>query len=313
MPVFAYQSLNSNASSDHGVSASNSQHFTRMTHDHSATNHQGPWLLVPPTNPNVEPHELLHGPSQMISTASAGKMNKGQHDNASFRSLVEGKARLNHQHLGQAFGQSCDLMVFGELNSEHAEWATLKNSAGPIFKTSTPAKACNCFSVHATNNSQHRFVGDGQGWIAIKSYGVLAVFVHVPNSVAKSADAAKVFYGAIRNQLLQSNAGVIDIIMGDTNQGSNDFTHTVVSEALGQTFADAHTGSSIQPFDAHNREFQGTNSTGTKKYDVAVYNTQSVRVNRLIYLSQFAPTSHQSWEAVAITDHMGIGVEVERI
>ncbi|ABC30846.1 hypothetical protein HCH_04136 [Hahella chejuensis KCTC 2396] len=89
MPVFAYQSLNSNASSDHGVS----------------------------------------------------RENKGQHDNASFRSLVEGKARLNHQHLGQAFGKSCDLMVFGELNSEHAEWATLKNSAGPIFKTSTPTQA----------------------------------------------------------------------------------------------------------------------------------------------------------------------------
>ncbi|MBB3060871.1 hypothetical protein [Microbulbifer rhizosphaerae] len=311
MPIFAYQSLNSNSSTEHGISASNSQHFTRMTHNHLASS-GGRWALGMPTAEGASPDVPVQGPAELLSTASQGYMNKGQNDNAGFLSMIEGKARQTHQHLIRALG-GCDLLVYGELDGSHSQWSSMQQNAGQLFSASSASKSCNCFSVHKSNGSMHKLLGEGTGWIAIKSNNVNAVFVHVPNAIAKSESDTVNFYRAINNHLMHSGAGQIDIIMGDTNQPRDGFTQGAASKAVGQVFADAHPGTTIQPYDSYQRSFGGTNSTGTSKYDVAVYNTGTVRVGNMIYLSQCTPVSDQSSRHVAaVTDHMGIGVEVTK-
>ncbi|WP_249383908.1 hypothetical protein [Chitinivorax sp. B] len=315
MPVFAYQSLNSNASIDHGVGASKSQYFTRVTHDHSAKISSGGWMLSLPINPNLAPDIPLYGPAQLLPTAAQGYMNKGQHDDITFRDMVQRKALQTHQNLIRAFGTGFNLLVYGELDSGHSDWASMQQSAGRLLRVSSAEMACNSFSVHADNQrGMHRYLGEGQGWIAVESYGVVAVFVHVPNAIATSDNKTIDFYAAINKKILQAGAGGIDIIMGDTNQASNGFTPKVVTSALGQSFEDAHPQSTIQPYDSYQRDFQGTNSTGTKKYDVAVYNRQTVKVKEMIYLTQFTPVSSQSsYMTAAVTDHMGVAVRVEKV
>ncbi|SDZ75507.1 hypothetical protein [Microbulbifer marinus] len=309
MPIFAYQSLNSNSSTEHGISASNSQHFTRMTHDSIAAN-SSRWMLSMPTADGVAPHVPVHGPAELLSTAQQGYMAKGRHDDASFLAMVQGKARQTHQQLIRALG-GCDLLVYGELDGSHSAWNSMQQNAGQLFSVSSASKACNCFSVHAANNSQHRALGEGFGWVAIRTGNVNAVFVHVPNAIAKSESAAVDFYKGINNHLLHLGAGQIDIIMGDTNQPSNGFTQRILGRAVGQAFADAHPGATIQPYDSYQRSFGGTNSTGSRKYDVAVYNTATVGVDNMVYLSQCTPVSGQNGSsAAAVTDHMGIGIEV---
>jgi len=165
------------------------------------------------------------------------------------------------------------------------------------------------FSVHSGQTAVHQPVGSGDGWIAMKCYNVLVVFVHVPNAIAKSDSACQTFYATIQSQCLQEGAGAIDVIMGDTNQSSADFTQRVVSVSLNTNFVNAHSGTSIEPFDTYQRSFKGTNATGTKKYDVAVYNADTVTLKNVIYLTQFIATESG---AAAVTDHMGIGVHVEK-
>ena len=135
------------------------------------------------------------------------------------------------------------------------------------------------------------------------------VLVHVPNAIAKQASACQIFYATIQNQCLQTGAGVIDVIMGDTNQSSADFTQKVVSTTLKTNFVNAHSGANIEPYDTYQRSFKGTNATGTKKYDIAVYNADTVQLKNVIYLTQFIATESG---AAAVTDHMGIGVHVEK-
>jgi len=311
MPVIAYQSLNSNASTEHNVDASNSQYFTRMAHNKVASSTTDAWKLKMPTAPvGVSPYVPILGPPHLVESAPQGFMKKGAHDNATFLSMVENKARQSLQNLHRAFGGCCDIIVFGELDSSNTAWSSMEDHAGPRISHADPDKACNCFSVHTSaQTGVHQPVGSGEGWIAMKCYNILVVFVHVPNAIAKSKSACQRFYTDIQNTLLQAGAGAIDLIMGDTNQSSPGFTHTVVSAALNTTFVDAHPASDIQPFDTLATSFGGTNATGTKKYDVAVYNTSTVTVKGIIYLSQFVSTESG---AAAMTDHMGIGVHMEK-
>jgi hypothetical protein len=263
-----------------------------------------------PTAQGAAPTEPVYGPAHLVSSAQKGFMNKGQHSDSSFLSMVEGKARQSHQNLIRALGP-CDVMVFGELDASNNQWSSMQQNAGQLFATSSMNKTCNCFSVHAAPNAIQMPVQEGTGWVAIKSGNVTAVFVHVPNAIAKNESQVADFYKEINNKLLHAGMGQIDLIMGDTNQPRNGFTQQAVSKAVGNIFADAHPGSSIQPFDSHERSFGGTNSTGSIKYDVAVYNTATVRVEQMIYLSQCTPVrNEQGHFAAAVTDHMGIGVKV---
>src|SRR5690606_21935135 len=87
--VLAYQSLNSNSSSSHGVKASNSQPFTRMAHNHSAQSAQ-PWKLDYPIAESATPNVPIHGPAQLLPTAPMDYMDKGQHSDTEFLTMVEG-------------------------------------------------------------------------------------------------------------------------------------------------------------------------------------------------------------------------------
>lgn len=318
MPIFAYQSLNSNNSSRHGISASNSQQLTVDTHNRIAQN-SGKWMLSMPTADGVEPHIPIEGPAELVRSAPVGTMDKvvkqGKEvpkvDDKRFLRMVEGKARQAHQHIYREFQGSCDVLVYGELDGANSEWSSLQQNAGGLFAASSAQRACNCFSIHTHHANAVTFLGEGEGWVAIKSYGVIAVFVHVPNKYAKDESKAANFYGRIRSSLLQAqDGGIIDVIMGDTNQTRNGFTERVLKAALGQDFADAHPDTNIVPLDSYKRSFGGTNSTAKKKYDLAVYNTETVALSRMVYLSQCAPESR---EAVAVTDHMGVAIEIKKV
>ncbi|WP_390590805.1 hypothetical protein [Simiduia litorea] len=312
MPIFFYQSLNSNSSSQHGISASKAQRFTRDTHDAQAASSEA-WKLSMPTAPGASPEVPVHGPAQLVKSAAQGYMGKGQHSDHQFLAMVEGKARDTHQHLVRQFGRSCDILVYGELDGNNAEWSSMQSHAGNLVIASSTGKACNSFSVHASNTSNHEFLGSGMGWIAIKSGNVNAVFVHVPNAIAKSEDAAVSFYQTINRELVAKGKGAIDIVMGDTNQSSPEFTPRVLSRALGAVCRNATKATDLTPVDSHNRSFKGTNSNATKMYDVAVYNSASVSIGKEAYLSQStAVSSNNKNLAAAVTDHMGIAIEVTK-
>lgn len=240
-------------------------------------------------------------------------MAKGKHDNTSFLHMIEDKARQTHQHIYRSMGQACDLLVYGEMDANHSDWSQFSGNAGQLVTATSTGKACNSFSVHASNATQHTPLGSGMGWIAIKSGNVNVVFVHVPNSIAKSRNAATQFYSRINTHLIQSGHGAIDLVMGDTNQSSGGFTPSVVSEATGSRFIDAQAGSNITPFDSYKRSFGGTNSKGTMKYDVAVYNSNTVSIGNIDYLSQSTPVQHLGEShAAAVTDHMGLMIQVSK-
>lgn len=320
MPIFAYQSLNSNASTNHGVSASNSQPFTVKTHNRIAQN-SDKWMLSMPTAVGSAPHLPVEGPAELVSSAALGTMDrvKGEGgkkkvpkvDNNRFLKMIEGKARQAHQHIYREFQRACDVLVYGELDGSHDEWSSMRWNAGDLFATSSADRACNCFSVHTHNANSISLLDEGEGWMAIKSYGVIAVCVHVPNKCATDAEGAGRFYKNIRSKVLQAQGGgIIDVIIGDTNQPSNGFTQEVLKAELGQEFADAHPGTNIVPLDSYQLSFGGTNSTAEKKYDIAVYNTATVAFNKMVYLSQCAPEAHK---AVAVTDHMGVAIDVSKV
>ncbi|UTA49315.1 hypothetical protein L1F30_07185 [Simiduia sp. 21SJ11W-1] len=313
MPIFFYQSLNASCASDRGIAATNSQRFTRATHNFQAASGTDWRLAMPVAGPQVPPSVPVHGPAQLVGSAPQGHMAKGNHDINSFLSMVEGKARDTHQHLVREFGRSCDLLVYGEMDASHGDWHGSRVHTGQLVCAVSTGKACNSFSVHANLSAQHEPLGYGMGWVAVRSGNVNVVFVHVPNSIAKSDDKTVRFYQDINQRLVAAGKGAIDLVMGDTNQGGKDFTRTMVSRAVGSVFANAHTEKGIAPIDAHNRVFGGTNSNAQQMYDVAVYNTATLSLGRHAYLSQGATVSHGSQnKAAAITDHMGLAVEVTR-
>lgn len=314
MPIFFYQSLNANASTKRGVGATNSQRFTRETHNRQAANADAWRLSMPTAGASVPPHVPVHGPAQLVPSAPVGYMAKGQHDLGQFLSLVEGKARDTHQHLVREFGRSSDLLVYGEMDASHGEWNGAQMHTGQLVCAVSTGKACNSFSVHANLSAVHEPLGYGMGWVAVKSGNVNVVFVHVPNAIAKSADKAARFYQDINQQLVASGKGAIDLVMGDTNQSSDGFTPKAVSKAVGALFANAHQGGAVEPMDSYGKSFGGTNSNAQQMYDVAVYNTATIRLSKVAYLSQGSTVGHGGTnKAAAITDHMGLAVEVTKL
>ena len=309
MPVvIAYQSLNSNCSSTHGVMASAHQRFTDQAHDHFASTYTKPSALVLPVGDGTFNPLAVQGPAQLLPFAPEGTMDKSNRDGGEFFDMVSGKFAQLHQNMHREFGRSYDLLVVGELDGSHPDWHKLQNTTGSFLYASSPSRTCNCFTVYGSS-TLNKVLGEGTGWIAVQCGNVVAVFVHVPNSVAKNQTDSRAFYHSIWSQIAPMGKQ-IDIVIGDTNQPSDAFTSTVVSKALNTTFADAQSGS-LKVMDFHGlNNIQGTNSNGTQKYDVLVYNTSTVKPVKLKYLSQFSPTSSN---VSAVTDHMGMAAEVERV
>ena len=129
----------------------------------------------------------------------------------------------------------------------------------------------------------------------------------------QNANRRSRFIKKIKNAVLQApNGGVIDLVMGDTNQSSESFSPDVISKGFDLTFLDAHTSGHISPTDTWAEKpvlHSGTNSAHSKKFDVAVYNSATVKSIKVKYFTQL---SFASGKAAAYTDHMGIMVKVEK-
>lgn len=332
--VIAYQSLNSNSSTDHNLAASTSQTFQRKAQQTLAGMYdEKSGALKYPTNPQIPPHEAMQGPAQLVPVADATFMDvkkpskkrkrsemesdeEAAYEEALARtlSMVEGKALQIYQQAYRDVHEACDLIVFGELDSTHPDWKSIPASAGKRIRASIRPKACNCFSLHSSGSeAKVQFIGEGDGWCAAKCKGVVTVFVHVPNSLATKREQAISFYKKIKNAVLQSpHGGVVDLVMGDTNQSSDSFSPDVISKGFDLTFLDGHTSGHIQPTDTWAEKpvlHSGTNSADTKKFDVAVYNAATVKSIKVKYFTQL---SFAEKKAAAYTDHMGILVRVEK-
>ncbi|HRH76024.1 MAG TPA: hypothetical protein PK129_01650 [Cellvibrionaceae bacterium] len=329
--VLAYQSLNSNSSTEHDVAASTRQAFQRAAqHTLAPMYPKGTGVLRYPFNPQLDPSVILEGPAELVPVGDKNYLDdkkpskKRKRDEADtgddlkfaaakseMLSMVEGKARQLYQFAYREVGATIDAIVFGELDSTHTQWQSISKEAGKKIHVSVRPKACNCFSIHGPSGITHP-IAEGEGWCAVRCKGVLAVFVHVPNSLAANKDAATVFYQNIKNTLLNhAKGGVVDVFIGDTNQPRETFSPEVISSGMDQTFVDAHSGGiTLNDIWAEKPVVhKGTNSANNKKFDVAVYNTATVKKIEVKYISQF---SFAGKSAVAYTDHMGVLVKVEK-
>lgn len=309
MAIFFYQSINSSSSHTQSVAASNSQRFTVQTHNNQAAN-QAAWRLSLPVASGGDPATPVQGPAYLQASETQGYMARGAHSDQQYKSMLESKARESHQHMQRNFGTACDLYVIGELNAANPGWHGLSDHVGNLFSAVTTGKACNSFSAFAVKPGIFVELGAGMGWAAYCVLNINVVFVHVPNSIATKASQVVDFYRAI-NQTVKAKTGMdIDLVMGDTNQQNPSFTAKCVGAAIGKTFITVHSQSEVNPYDAYERSFGGTNSNASRMYDTAVYNSATARSVDYIYLSQAGDSRHGG--AAALTDHMGLAVSLEK-
>jgi hypothetical protein len=150
-----------------------------------------------------------------------------------------------------------------------------------------------------------KFIKAGEGFVLYKVDGLIVCFVHVPNKIATSKSAVEDFYFGIASYV-NVNGAIIHVVLGDTNQPSFNFTAACLNIAFNTSaYVNASNGSSVEKIDNWNVTEKGTNSTGTKMYDIAVYRSDLVELKKgTAYVSQ-------SSSAVTITDHCGLGLHVE--
>jgi hypothetical protein len=201
-----------------------------------------------------------------------------------------------------------DIMVVGEFDASDPDFGNLLGGSN-ITVTPHPAKkACQSFTAISQNRvaANIRPLTQGEGYVAYAVGTMVVVFVHVPNKVAaKSADAQQ-FYRNIAHALGEKGK-VIDLFIGDTNQPSFGFSAQALNMAFGtDAYVNASGKSGITKFDNWNVQEGGTNSVGTKMYDIAVYRSDMVDLLAgPAYISQ-------SSAAVTVTDHCGLALRIER-
>jgi len=197
------------------------------------------------------------------------------------------------------------IMVCGELDSSNADFSGVAAGTDVSNRASSAVKACQSFSAITRNGIAASFVAEGDGYVVYAIANLNVVFVHVPNKIAKTGSDTAAFHKAIAQGLL-SNGKIIHLVIGDTNQGSADFTMQALNTAFQtKAYANALTGGTITKIDNYGVTEQGTNAKGTQLYDVAVYRSDVVQLKgNVAYLSQ-------SSGAVTVTDHCGLGVVVE--
>ncbi len=304
MPTIAYQSMNANSSSEHNVKSLNSQQHTRMAHDHFATEKSDAMILDYPTNQHF-PGMAIPGPANALRSSPSGTMDKGNHSDIEFSQMLGYKVLQIRQSVIHNFGDGLDLLTLGELDHTNVEFNTFNQFAGiPLPLTSSQSKACQNFSMYLGGGLPAKVLGADTGWCAVDFAGLVVVFVHVPNAIAKDMILTVRFYKGIQTAL---GGRVIDIVMGDTNQANAAFTPACITTAMGGgiNFLDAHPGDTITPFDSYKLTMEGTNSKLDRKYDVAVYNSKTVRMERCMY---FTPQvrGNENNTAHTVSDHMGI-------
>ena len=297
MPIIAYQSLNANSSTSHGLASMSFQRFTRDANAHATGGgHQA--LVLPHEPTNLQ--DAYHGPAHLRPVES---LTGGQPASA-FGAQVS----LAYQNFYRAIGAMPDLMVVGEFDASHPDFSGMLGGSGMTVTAHPARKACQSFSAISQNAvaSNIGFLGGGEGYVAYSVGDLVVVFVHVPNRIATSAHETQQFYLNIAHSL-GARGKYIDLIIGDTNQPRFNFSAEVLNLAFGTTaYVNASSQSGISKFDNWNVTEGGTNSVGTKMYDVAVYRSD---IDQLtggpIYISQ-------SSGAVTVTDHCGLAVGIAR-
>lgn len=297
MPVIAYQSFNANSSATHGLASIAYQGFTRDTNAHATG--QGHQALVLPHNPqnlqdayegpaHLRPIEALTGP-QSVNAFGA-------------------QISLAYQNFYRAIGAMPDVMVVGEFDASDPDFGNLLGGSSMTITPHPAKKACQSFTAISQNPiaSGIKPLKQGEGYVAYSIGTMVVVFVHVPNKVAAQALSAQQFYHNIA-QALGEKGKTIDLFIGDTNQPNLGFSAKALNAAFGtDAYVNASGSSGITKLDNWNVQEGGTNSVGTKMYDIAVYRSDVVSlVAGPVYISQ-------SSGATTVTDHCGLAVRIER-
>jgi hypothetical protein len=298
MPIIAYQSFNSNASTTHDLDSLTFQYFTKLANRNAIReDHQA---LVLPSDPNnlTVP---IEGPANLMDIEPL----------TDDQPVVAfgGQISLICQNLARSLGATPDILVLGEMDSSGPEFVKISKDPSVLYQQSVNEKACQSFTaiIPIQNQTKISRICFGEGYVVYKVFDLNVIFVHVPNAIAKSTTDATNFYRKII-QTAMGKGGVIHLVIGDTNQASIDFTPKCLNavDSLGKYVNSAGSGK-IEVVDSYESSIFGTNSTGTQMYDVAVYRSSVVKLlGGPSYLSQ-------SSTGTTVTDHCGLGVNIDLI
>lgn len=325
MTLIAYQSFNSNSANEHDLSSIAMQTYTLDTNRHvTQLGHKA--LVLPYIPGNLA--APVEGPAALVPIGALGekpakekKSGKRKRDDSAdgddempakaskigaHSALVVGsQIALAWQNFQREFGKMPGIMVCGELDSSHTDFNSMVID-GDITQTPLPSKkACQSFTAYTRNTIASTLLGQGEGYAVYSVANLNVVFVHVPNAICKKDEKVISFYKNIAQTVLTAGK-VIHLVIGDTNQGSPDFTTNTLNSAF-QTdaYKSALKGRNVRKIDNWQVSERGTNSTGTSLYDVAVYRSDVVEIIKdVAYLSQ-------SSSATTITDHCGLAIDID--
>lgn len=298
MPAFAYQSFESTSSKTHDVKAIFQQRFTRGTNERVTG--AGVEALVPPVNPAM-PSAIYSGPAQKLPIE---KIQQGGNPTIAFI----------QQHIAHMFrngfssmGENLCAFMCGELDVTGSDFDPMRAFPNLNAHVSAADKNNQSFTGFVAKSSVGvvKPIASGPSFYAFDIHGMSVAFVHVPNSIRSDANGAFAFYSGIQAALTTANAPGIDIVIGDTNQQNPDFTRECLDRLNIGNFANATSGSGVSPVDNYLHTSKGTNSAGDKMYDVCVYNSHRIGLDKIEYLSQSA-------SGTTVTDHMGIIVKAHK-
>ncbi|GBQ91550.1 hypothetical protein AA23498_1215 [Acetobacter nitrogenifigens DSM 23921 = NBRC 105050] len=336
MPIIAYQSFNANARTvvPFNYDSMLNQHFTRNTNDKVTQGKH--YSLQLPVTPDNCMSEAVIGPANLVRVKKLPA--------ASSRRIAKEKAQpraIFGEHVAQIW-QNCirrmgqlkpDILVCGELYAP-ANLPTRNAAVSPdsqiatrAFKSLNPEKpnsyyrSCNTFTAFSEVGARSQEVASGYGFVVYKLDDLIVAFVHVPNDKCDNEQAMVTFYKGVAQA---AKSVFLDVVVGDTNQPSPDFTRRVLNIAFGEkqqytnamaadiearrlttidtlvSDGDPRNGGSVSP-----AVRAGTNSNSQEMYDVAVFRGAAVGVVDAFYISQSAT-------GVTVTDHCGICVNFSK-
>jgi hypothetical protein len=308
MPLIAYQSFNANSSKNPGLAATSLQRFTRDTNAYvTAQGHQA--LVLPSDSGNLG--TPIQGPAHLKpieALPDAPKVGELLPGSLQPIGVFGAQISLMWQNIYRELGAMPDILVCGEMDTSHPDFTGMLSDPNMTSQPIPAKKACQSFTAISQTPlpSLVAFLTSGEGYVVYSVAGLVVVFVHVPNKIATSKDKTQEFYFKIAAEQ-QVKGQIIDLVIGDTNQPSFNFTADALNVAFKTTeYTNATAAAKVTKIDNFNVVENGTNSNGTRMYDVAVYRKDLVDLKRPpVYLSQ-------SSGAVTVTDHCGLGVFIER-
>jgi tetratricopeptide (TPR) repeat protein len=219
------------------------------------------------------------------------------------------------QRIYRAFGATPDLLVVGELDVSHKDYASIVNDPRVRVTAHSNPMACQSFSSFSDTRvaSQAEAKYSGIGYVIYSVGGATIAFVHVPNEIASNKDKTQIFYEEIARQIRGASGKCINMIIGDTNQPG--FNHTLRCLGASTAFPNCEYESAVKSqatlVDTHvvgaktghgQMTVKGTNSAATKMFDVAIYCTKCIKLEGAVHFSQ-------SGTGTTVTDHAGLAVK----